>query len=228
MPALGTKEFYENYSIISLIDKYKHNLKYIYLYSLETESPDWQSCEMDIGIEVTQAIEEMEGYELSVIRQVFGKGFTPQVAKQKIDKLSNGKMTNKVSEFNGLTIYSYHDGLFNTDILRVKILDSIQRKIIKLNKNFKIFKKNWLYIFAGTSIINIEDILKIKEGYFEIKKLYDVNFDKIFINALDSIYLIELERVRTYKISDKKLDLYKRLALSDNRESVYLSLNNKV
>ena len=177
------KGYSEIYAFLSLVYFYDKQLKCLSL----SDKPDLQSESLDIGIEVTESISKKYGNERFHINQIFGQKLSANevLILSKRVKAINGK----VRIIAGFATYSHHSGLFDTSTIFEKIRESIHLKSDKLNKNYRIFKDNWLYIFTNTSLIEKNDLQTVFD-YWPITYL-NRNFSQLFVNCIDRIFVIE-------------------------------------
>lgn len=183
-----SKENFEKYAILSLIRFYDPNLQSMLSTDKKHEKPDFQSGELGIGIEVTEAISEKQGEERFIINNYFGKGLDGETVKAESEKRFGNKIRGKISVQNGVAVYSKYDGMFDTSEYMDSISNSILRKMEKLNNHYEIFNENWLYVFTHTSLIEIADIEVVCWNWFSNSGL---NFDKIFLNCMNNIYSVD-------------------------------------
>ena len=177
------KKYFERYALLSLIKCFDYNLEG--LLDDDFEAPDWQSEELDLGIEVTQAISETDGELRSIINRYFNNGLGGSLIRKVIQK-KHHKYVGNFEEIDNRSICVIP---YQTAIEKNKILESIIGKTFKLNKNYKVFKNNWLYVFADIALYE-EDILDIIE-MIKSNNVNKIQFDKIFINITDKIFVID-------------------------------------
>ncbi len=208
------KDFYEFYALISLINCYDRSLSSLLDSNTSYERPDFQSYELDIGIEITEAITKKHGEERFIINEYFGKQLTGDEVKSKAEKRFGKKIKGKISVFNSIAVYSEHRGLVNTSNYCDRITACVYDKTIKLNDGYNLFNRNWLYVFAHTSILNAEDMdLMVKKWKFSSK----LSFDKIIINCVDKLYIIGNQMIETIIINDESLKEIKSSSLNLDR-----------
>lgn len=76
------KKYMEQYARLSLIYCYNKELSLLQ----DRENPDWQSEELGIGMEVTEALEQKDGRKRFVINQYFKKGLFDQNVKKEFEE----------------------------------------------------------------------------------------------------------------------------------------------
>lgn len=80
-----TKEYSEWYALLSLVHCYDEELRI--LFNCKKEEPDWQSEILDLGLEITEALESEDGRKRFVVNRYIGKGLNGQVVKAAIDAI---------------------------------------------------------------------------------------------------------------------------------------------
>lgn len=194
------KEYFEKYALLSLVycyDDKLHSMK-------KHERPDWIDENRSIGLEVTRALSPKDGEINSIINRYFGKGYSPE---EIINKANRELKCNK-DMFKSADGFSYVEKNVNYSDVKQLIIDTINTKISKLNSHYDKFNKNWLYVFADNSLLddgNIEEII------LKINNIGDNNnFDKIFINIIDKIYVIEDNLYSKIDVTDSELARIKK------------------
>ena len=76
------KKYMEQYARLSLIYCYNKELSLLQ----DRENPDWQSEELGIGMEVTEALERKDGRKRFVINQYLKKGLFDQNVKKEFEE----------------------------------------------------------------------------------------------------------------------------------------------
>lgn len=181
-----SKQYYEKYALLSLI--YCYNSKLSVLLDCKGESPDWQSYELGIGLEVVRAISEEEGELDSITNQLFGHGLSGEYIKKEVEK----RFPKYVKNFEVVRNIACVSEDISFENNCIKAINSIIKKTNKLNNEYTVFNNNWLYMFANlwADAFNIEGLIDIyNELIFKLK--FKRRFNKIFINDLDCIYVIE-------------------------------------
>lgn len=176
-----TKEYYERYAINSLIKCYDSRLE-----SLEkSERPDYQSKDLDIGIEVTRAINN--GERLFRINSVFGKNVPAEERKKMYEKRFPKSIGEEIMVVNNCLVASETKHPISSNIYMDLIIRAILKKNNLLNNGYAKFNNNWLYIFSQSASLNEYDIECVSRNI----ELYDkINYSKIFINCTDRIFVI--------------------------------------
>jgi hypothetical protein len=120
---------------------------------------------------------------------------------------------NIISASKGLTNFNNHMDL---------VIEMIINKTKKLNKNYTLYKQNYLYIFAHV-MFNKNDIeYIIKHTKTEIET-YKENFDTYFINCMNELIIIsylnyniktiQIDVNLLHKIKDKARNINKNVTL---------------
>lgn len=88
------------------------------------------------------------------------------------------------------------------------------KKTKKLNCSYKKFEHNWLYVFFEFSCLEEAEIEEAMCAWRERANKYKINFDRIFINTIDQIFVVQKEGiVEKISVSDKALKQIKKEAL---------------
>ncbi len=207
MLKIGTKEYYEAYAKISLIDIYNPRLNNAKI--LGVESPDIQDDSNDIGIEVTRSSTNTECMADAIANNFFNRNLSLSSLKKEVSAKFK-TFQGEIGQIDGVNYVSPSKGLTDTKIELDNIKKSIKIKSRKFQKNYKKFQENDLYIFTGDSFIekyDIEDIMKDKDVYAN-------PFDTIFINCIDKIFVCTSKEFKEIMISEENLKKYKKDALN--------------
>lgn len=205
------KTYFENYAFNSLIKCYDKKLNVM----IKSESPDYQSQELNIGIEISRAINRNYGEYEAITNEILDMNLP---LDEKISQFLKKDKKNKYDIFaiNNCLVTSNTKGLYNFQIHIDSIKDCIKNKTKKLNTIYKIFKENWLYIFAESSCMNENDINEISK-FCEIELSYNIHFNKIFINCLDRIFVInnhiDKYDIEILTLSSEELVYLKKISL---------------
>ncbi|MCK9480127.1 MAG: hypothetical protein M0R40_11645 [Firmicutes bacterium] len=147
------------------------------------ESPDLQSEGTGTGIEVTRAISERARLREFVMHEL---------------RRSYPTMATDISFSDGIAFIQAVNGLFGGKIHIEEIERSIEVKTAKLNKNYKVFAKNHLYVFTFDKNLTADYAL------FAVRKARPegkVRFDLFFVNCVDKIYVTDGRKVDTVKLA---------------------------
>lgn len=179
----------------------------------KTESPDFQSFELDCGIEVTRALPDYVEKKLVLLRNLSGKNKTPEdFDKFVIDKKLNKKIKNNlivIEDYNG------HTAVSNKDDNIIAYIDAIRTALIKkntifLNDSFLKFKTNYLFIRCEYNIIVENDLLVAMNG---IK----INYDIVFFDCGKILYeyVVKTNIINRYELNDEELIEIKKYAINN-------------
>lgn len=201
-----TKDYMEWYALLSLIYCYDNNLSA--LLDCKNEEPDWQSIELGIGIEVTEAMGNEDGRKRAVINRYFGKELDGKAIKSEIDTNYPEYSQQFGVEEGRAYFFEFHD----TELTIQHILHTILIKTEKLNDHYRHFANNWLYVYLPQSLEN-SDILKIYQDYQATACQGLLKFDKIFFNMYDKILVLNQKKIEcSVPISNEYLEEMKRQA----------------
>lgn len=162
---LYDKHYYESYALLSLKyfwDDYSEGFE-------NSDRPDLQNINANIGIEVVQALSEDEGMWRS--------------------KIINRDETDDINAINALC-----EGKYDIKTHIEEIIKKIEIKLKKLNKDedgYKLFKTNALYIFAESDMIRLEDISNMLPEIHKISIHFERKFDILFVNAVNKLFVIK-------------------------------------
>lgn len=189
-----TKEYMEQYAKLSLVYCYDERLSVLQ----KGEEPDWQSIELDVGIEVTEALHREDGRKRNAINQYFGKGLDCHQLKEQFGK--------KYPEYDGQLWVLENTACFSDSYdMQDKIQQvclAIESKTRKLNHHYRRFRNNWLYVFLP-GLLNGADIPEIFQAYEMVNSQFPLKFDKVFLNSHELIYIMQPDDwIGTINISD--------------------------
>lgn len=170
------KYYYEKYALLSVCQL----LNFDHKEFEHSDKPDLQSQRYQIGIEVVRAITEHDGLTDKLVQTYFGKGlFGDEIVEAINQNNTKGKFKGSVYSINGIGIISPTKGLYDMSIHRKLIIEKINQKSCKF-QNYKHFKTNGLYCFAGTELLD-----------FDLPPIIDACeksvFSIVFINCTDTI-----------------------------------------
>lgn len=129
-----TKEYMEQYARLSLIYCYDQRLFLLQ----DREEPDWQSVKLDIGMEVTEALESNDGWKRSVINKYFGRGLSGQYIKEQFRE-KHPEFDSQLEVVNNIACFSDSYDM-KSKIQQVCL--AIITKVEKLNSHYTVFKQN--------------------------------------------------------------------------------------
>ena len=177
------KEYFETYALLSLVYCYDPQLSA--LIAGDNEAPDWQSEALDVGIEVTQALTPQEGENRFFLSEFFGEDWD-----------GDGQVHEHLRCTTGEALRDYEDSLmcirafYESRSSRENVVDAVHEKLRKLNHHYKLFRRNWLYVFSDSALMNGDDLQFIGEGYRALCRQMDLCFGKVFINVIDALVVL--------------------------------------
>jgi hypothetical protein len=172
-------EWYAYYSLESWLgDRYRNCHK--------SEAPDFQNYIDSLGIEVTRAMTPEEGFTWFFANENIGRD------KNKIPKELLDRFRGQIyfDHNNRMKMISKNRGLLSTrkDILIV--IDAVETKLHKLNKNYKVFSTNALYIFSPLKKEFINNVIK---RINDVQSQFENIFRYIFITNNEYLCVINME-----------------------------------
>lgn len=204
-----TKEYIEWYALLSLIYCYDENLTALQ----KGEEPDWQSKDLDIGLEVTEALKSEDGRIRSVINKYFGRGLDGSFVK---DQIENGYLeySHRIEVVGNIACFSCSGDM----VPKIQqVIATVITKTEKLNDYYRQFGNNWLYVFAPDFFVT-SDIPGVYEACQQQTSQYIIQFDKVFINAQDRIFVLNPEGLEDeISISNDCLSRLKKEALEKSK-----------
>lgn len=191
---LYDKYYYESYALLTL----KHFWKDFKEGFLNSDRPDLQNEKENIGIEVVQALSEYEGMCRSIENNNYGISLPKEYFEY----------DNRKDKCNNAYSDRYHIN---------EIINAVNEKLHKLNKHedgYTIFKTNGLYVYAENSLLVFEDVKDILPIINDIQSGFELNFDIIFINAIEKMFIInQNDIVEQCNFDDEKLENIHKEAL---------------
>lgn len=176
------KEFYEKYACASLKFFYEDLQENFFL----ADCPDIQNDKDSIGIEVTRGISEYSGKYSRLFQDCIEKNLNLEERYSRANRMFRNNFLGIMHEYNSFVINNpqYENDYYELHIR--KIIEKIKIKIEKLEKIYKKFDWNCLYIFAeypfkSNHIWVLSDLMCAENL---------TQYDIYFINALDRIYVI--------------------------------------
>lgn len=211
---MSKDNFFERYAILSLVRFYNSDLKVMLSENENYEKPDFQSKDLGIGIEVTEAITTNQGEQRFIVNEYFGKGLDGVTIKEEAEKRFGKRIKGRIKVHDGFTEYREFDGMVNTSRYLDMAAISILEKTVKLNSLYEVFNANWLYVFIHTSILNVDDIKERSTEWFSDDKR---NFDKIILNCIDKLFIVDnASKISVVSIDESGLRKLKADASSDD------------
>ncbi len=166
------------------------SLKYLWVdYKpsfVKSESPDWINETMDLGLEVSQALLPDDGQAESFIEQYLGR------RKEELPAAAFARYGERLHFYNGRFWAILPDNERHQDYL-AKAKYRFERKLEKLNTNYRHCSHNGLYLFLHPMD---ENDMEMDGGrLFEYMKHRQekerVRFDWVFLNCVKVIYVCD-------------------------------------
>ena len=203
---IGSKEYFEKYAKMSLVDVYNKKLTNAEL----KDKPDIQDKENDIGIEVTRSELNQECLADSISNKIFDKELSIEEIKLRVSKKFK-TFNGTIGEIDGVKYISPFKGMIDYKTKLDRIIHSIEDKTQKFEENYTKFNENDLYIFTNDACITYGDIEKVIYN----KRIDNCPFDVIFINCIDKIYMCRNKEINEIFLSDTQLKRFKIEAKKD-------------
>lgn len=197
----GSTCFFETYAMLTLYYCYDTS----WTAFEKGESPDFYNIELNMGIEVVRAISRTKAVVDRIANEFFGKGLDIATLNSNVQK-KHPNFKGNIREVKGIKLisssFSYTNFSDHIDLVNECIIE----KTKKLNKNYTLYKNNFLYIFARVPFMqhDIEYIIAIIKKEINI---YEYKFDTYFINCINQLIIISYPEyhVQIIDISDKLL-----------------------
>ena len=138
------KEFYERYAIASLEFFYGENLKNF----VHSECPDLQNEKDSVGIEVTRGISEYNGKISRLENECIENNLALEQKFSRANKMFRDKFMGVIHESGAFVIADPQNGEDCYELHVREIIEKIKIKIHKLEKLYKKFNWNCLYVFS--------------------------------------------------------------------------------
>ena len=193
--------FFEKYAMLSLQYCYHTEWKG-FAYGQGVESPDLQCEKLGIGIEVTRAVSRADGLSEKIMHAYLHKNQEGQIFGENSISIENETATVKA--------------LANDFQFKVHLEDlerSIRVKTDKLNRIYKKFPENDLYIFTFRAM-EPGDVARVFAETEGAVNAFPIQYDFYFINCLDRIYIKKngKEEIKTLELSSEMLRRLKQEA----------------
>ena len=159
----------------------------------KSESPDWINEEMDFGLEVSQALMPEDGKTESFIEQYLG------CHKEELPEMAYEIYGERLHFYNERFWAVLPDETIEQDYV-AKAKYRFQKKLEKLNKNYKNKSVNGLYLFLHPGKEGFTDSDSIFEYMKNEQELKKVKFDWVFLNCIKEIYVCNFRGNKLEKI----------------------------
>ena len=178
----------------------------------KSKRPDWQSEQLNLGLEATRAISNKEGEAQFVINQCFGTSCNMEFIQQDIYK--------RFPKHKHYTCDNIKYVALPIDLTKKR--DAIAKAIIdkseSLNKHYSTYPHNWLYVFAESGILQDHDAPKIWVQSKDRIAQQHYHYDNIFMNDMNSLYVIRSDgSTRTIPIASNVLENIMEAAIADEK-----------
>lgn len=145
----------------------------------------------------------------AITNNLFNKGYKLDELKSLINKKYKS-FNGSIGQIDNFNYISPYKGSISTSTT----IENIKNRIIEKSKlfydHYKIYNENDLYIFTGNSTLNICDIQEVIDNLQNIK----IPFDKIFINCIDKIFILNKNDIVQKNIDTEALRNYKSEAIN--------------
>lgn len=176
------KEFFEKYACASLEFFYGDKLQNF----INSECPDLQDEKDSVGIEVTRGISQYIGKISRLANECMEKNLPLEQKFSRANRMFRKNFLGVIHESGAFVIADPQNGEDSYELHIRQIIEKIKVKIEKLEKLYKKFDWNCLYVFS-------EYPLKSKQIWVLADLMNAENliqYDIYFINALDRIFVI--------------------------------------
>ena len=199
------KDYFEEYALLSLEKCY--DTAFSHTNFKKDESPDWQSEELETGIEVSRALSKEEGERQFIVNEYFGRGLGGELIRKAVQKRFS-KHGDLIKVIDNTAYVTNEVNSFSEKYGAIE--DRIIEKTKKLNDNYRLFKNNYLYVFANTGLLAEWDIEFIFNRIKDKLDSYSKQFDKVFIYSYDKIWVYSNAGIQSYAITKEiAAELYK-------------------
>ena len=178
---MNDKRYYEKFALYSLESLFKEE----FVHFVCAESPDLQDDFDNIGIEVTRGISDYEGRFKRLCNECTERNLSLKARFKQANRMFRKNFLGVFHESNGWVITDPSYGKRKEKFHVETILEKIEIKSDKLERIYKKFNVNGLYIFAEFPL-NLLDIVLIAS---KISKR-PLSFDYYFINVPGKLYFI--------------------------------------
>ncbi|MGN0342905.1 MAG: hypothetical protein ACI4DO_08935 [Roseburia sp.] len=162
------------------------SLKYLWpMYRpcfVKSESPDWINETMDLGLEVSQALLPDDGQEESFIEQFLG------CRREELPPQALEKYGERLHFYNDRFWAILPDPNVQQDYI-AKAKYRFDRKLEKLNSNYRNMRYNGLYLFLHPNRESDVDAGQLFEYMGLRQQEQERRFDWVFLNCVQKIYV---------------------------------------
>lgn len=176
------KEFYEKYAKASLKFFYEEIHKNFFL----SECPDIQNDIDNIGIEVTRGISEYSGKFSRLANECLEQNLPLEQRFSRANRMFRKNFLGVIHESNAFVIADPQNGEDYYELHIRQIIEKVKIKIEKLDKLYKKYEWNCLYVFSEYPFKSKQ--IWVLADLMNAEKLNQ--YDIYFINALDRLFVI--------------------------------------
>lgn len=149
---------------------------------IKSESPDWINETMDLGLEVSQALLPDDGQTESFIEQYLG------CLREELPESAMERYGDRLHFYNGRFWAVLPEDHLHQDCL-YKAKYRFDRKLEKLNTNYKHRRYNGLYLFLHPTDESNIDTTQLFAYMQQQQEKRAVRFDWVFLNCVKTIYV---------------------------------------
>lgn len=200
------KLYNEIYAIVSL----KYLWKEYKPCFVKSESPDWINKEMDLGLEVTQALLPDDGKTGSFIDKYLG------CLKEELPYAALEFYGDRLHFYNG-RFWAVLDNEREPQDYLLKVQYRFDRKLEKLNINYTHMANNGIYIYVHPAKNEKVDAKKLFHYMKKEQSKKKHGFKWVFLNCIDKIYVFDFEK-----------DSIERIDLPANAETLFNNETEKL
>lgn len=158
-------------------------------FFVKSESPDWINEAMDLGLEVSQALLPDDGQAASFIERYLG------CLREELPDSAFEKYGPRLHFYNDrFWAIVPEDGKEQDYFYKAKY--RFERKLEKLNTNYRQCKNNGLYLYLHPSGAGEVDTEQLFQYMKERQSREKVQFDWVFLNCVDEIFVCNFQKDR--------------------------------
>ncbi len=154
---------------------------------IKSESPDWINENMDLGLEVSQALLPDDGQTESFIEQYLG------CLREELPQAAIERYGERLHFYNGRFWAVLPDDSLHQNYLS-KAKYRFERKLEKLNTNYQHRRYNGLYLFLHPTDENDIDAGQLFEYMRHRQEKQAARFDWVFLNCVKVIYVCDYRK----------------------------------
>lgn len=160
---------------------------------VKSESPDWVNDSMEMGLEVSQALLPEDGQAESFLEKYLGclRSDLPESAFSRY----------------GERLYFYNDRFWailpvdgQEQDCQYKAKYRFDRKLEKLNRNYRRCRRNALYLFLHPEKQTRVDVVDLFSYMKERQETFEVRFDWVFLHCTNVIFVCDFQNDRMNEI----------------------------